>query len=225
VLQAEEAVSAEETIDPGRLRELFRHPHLWAHVLGNTAWQVLYWTFALFGQTILVTAFGMAAATANGVVALGIVLNAVAVVVVGRVSDRLRLRKPFTAAGTVLTVAALACFIALTGTGASPTHVVIVYAGLFVAMGVAYVPWMANFSENAEDVDARLQGSALGLWGLTVRVMIVTMLVVSPQVVAAGGWQAWLGVALGGQVLFLLSLAAFKGPWLTRAPAAGKVPA
>src|SRR5690606_27197030 len=172
VLQAEEAVSAEETIDPGRLRELFRHPHLWAHVLGNTAWQVLYWTFALFGQTILVTAFGMAAATANGVVALGIVLNAVAVVVVGRVSARLRLRKPFTAAGTVLTVAALACFIALTGTGASPTHVVIVYAGLFVAMGVAYVPWMANFSENAEDVDARLQGSALGLWGLTVRVMI-----------------------------------------------------
>ncbi|MFD2350887.1 MFS transporter [Nonomuraea ferruginea] len=185
VMDAEAEVSAAEKIDPGKLRELFRHPHLWAHVLGNTGWQVLYWTFAIFGQTILVTAFGMAAAAANGVVALGIVLNALAVIAVGRISDRLRLRKPFTAAGTVLTIAALAYFIGLVGAGASATHVVVVYALLFLALGIAYVPWMANFSENAEDVDARLQGSALGLWGMVVRVMIVAMLVVSPQVVAA----------------------------------------
>ncbi|MFG1943229.1 MFS transporter [Nonomuraea sp. NPDC048826] len=225
VMDAEEAVSAEEKIDPGKIRELFRHPHLWAHVLGNTGWQVLYWTFAIFGQTILVTAFGMAAAAANGVVALGIVLNALAVVVVGRVSDRLRLRKPFTAVGTVLTIGALAYFITLVGAGASATHVVIVYALLFLTMGIAYVPWMANFSENAEDVDARLQGSALGLWGMVVRVMIVAMLVISPQVVAVGGWGTWLMVGLGGQVLFLLALAAFRGPWLTRAPVSGKLPA
>ncbi|MFI6707900.1 MFS transporter [Nonomuraea sp. NPDC050478] len=222
VMDAEAEVSAEEKIDPGKLRELFRHPHLWAHVLGNTGWQVLYWTFAIFGQTILVTAFGMAAAAANGVVALGIVLNALAVIAVGRISDRLRLRKPFTAAGTVLTIAALAYFIGLVGAGASATHVVVVYALLFLALGIAYVPWMANFSENAEDVDARLQGSALGLWGMVVRVMIVAMLVVSPQVVAAAGWETWLMVGLGGQVLFLLTLAAFKGPWLTRAPVPGE---
>ncbi|TXK39891.1 MFS transporter [Nonomuraea sp. C10] len=222
VMDAEAEVSAEEKIDPGKLRELFRHPHLWAHVLGNTGWQVLYWTFAIFGQTILVTAFGMAAAAANGVVALGIVLNALAVIAVGRISDRLRLRKPFTAAGTVLTIAALAYFIGLVGAGASATHVVVVYAMLFLALGIAYVPWMANFSENAEDVDARLQGSALGLWGMVVRVMIVAMLVVSPQVVAAAGWETWLMVGLGGQVLFLLTLAAFKGPWLTRAPVPGE---
>ncbi|MFC5818829.1 MFS transporter [Nonomuraea harbinensis] len=222
VMDAEAEVSAEEKIDPGKLRELFRHPHLWAHVLGNTGWQVLYWTFAIFGQTILVTAFGMAAAAANGVVALGIVLNALAVIAVGRISDRLRLRKPFTAAGTVLTIAALAYFIGMVGAGASATHVVVVYALLFLALGIAYVPWMANFSENAEDVDARLQGSALGLWGMVVRVMIVAMLVVSPQVVAAAGWETWLMVGLGGQVLFLLTLAAFKGPWLTRAPVPGE---
>ncbi|GAA4514249.1 MFS transporter [Nonomuraea ferruginea] len=222
VMDAEAEVSAAEKIDPGKLRELFRHPHLWAHVLGNTGWQVLYWTFAIFGQTILVTAFGMAAAAANGVVALGIVLNALAVIAVGRISDRLRLRKPFTAAGTVLTIAALAYFIGLVGAGASATHVVVVYALLFLALGIAYVPWMANFSENAEDVDARLQGSALGLWGMVVRVMIVAMLVVSPQVVAAAGWETWLMVGLGGQVLFLLTLAAFKGPWLTRAPVPGE---
>ncbi|WP_157245603.1 MFS transporter [Nonomuraea typhae] len=213
VMQAEAAVVAEEKIHPGRVRELLRHPHLWAHVLGNTGWQVLYWTFAIFGQTVLVDAFGMDTAAANGVVALGIVLNALAVIAVGRLSDRLQVRKPFTAAGTVLTVASLAYFVALIGSGTSATRVTVLFALMFLFMGVAYVPWMANFSENAEDVESRLQGAALGIWGMVVRVMIVALLVISPGVVAAGGWQTWLGVALAGQVIFLASMAAFKGGW------------
>ncbi|MEV4112901.1 MFS transporter [Nonomuraea sp. NPDC049695] len=215
VLQAEQAVQAEGHTQHGRLGELFRHPHLWAHVFGNTGWQVLYWTFAIFGQTILSGAFGMDAAAANRVVALGIVLNALAVVVVGRISDRIQLRKPFTAAGTVLTVAALAYFIAIVGPGVPAAQVTIVYALLYLFMGIAYVPWMANFSEDAEDVESRLQGSALGIWGMVVRVMIVVLLVVSPVVVKAGGWQTWLTVALAGQVVFLVSMAAFRGRWST----------
>ncbi|MEV0346309.1 MFS transporter [Nonomuraea sp. NPDC050680] len=222
VMRHEEAVAAEEKIDPGKVRELFRHPHLWAHVLGNTGWQVLYWTFAIFGQTILSHSFGMETAEANRVVALGILLNALAVIVVGRISDRLHLRKPFTAVGIVLTIAALAYFIGLIGTGATIGDVTLVYAVLFLVLGVAYVPWMANFSEDAEDVDPRLQGAALGLWGMVVRVMIVALLVISPMVVTAGGWGAWLWVALAGQVVFLLSLAAFKGSW--RRPRADESP-
>lgn len=213
VMGAESAVSVTEKIDPGRVRELFKHPHLWAHVFGNTGWQVLYWTFAIFGQTILVTSFAMDAAAANGVVALGIVLNALTVILVGRVSDRLQLRKPFTAAGTLLTIVTLAYFVGLVGRDVSAAHVVVVWALLFLVLGIAYVPWMANFSENAEDVDARLQGAALGIWGMVVRVMIVALLVVSPLVVAAGGWRTWLLVALAGQVVFLASMLAFKGRW------------
>ncbi|MEU4227118.1 MFS transporter [Nonomuraea sp. NPDC026600] len=227
VMQYEQAVASEEKIDPGKVKELFRHPHLWAHVLGNTGWQVLYWTFAIFGQTILAgSAFGMETAQANRVVALGILLNALAVIVVGRISDRLRLRKPFTAVGIVLTIATLAYFISLVGTGATVGRVTLVYAILFLVLGLAYVPWMANFSEDAEDVDPRLQGAALGLWGMVVRIMIVALLVISPMVVAASGWGTWLWVALAGQVVFLASLAAFKGSW--RRPRAGdspKVPA
>ncbi|TDE32636.1 MFS transporter [Nonomuraea mesophila] len=225
VLEDEQAVQVGEILEHGKVRELFRHPHLWAHVLGNTGWQVLYWTFAIFGQTILTGAFGMDAAVANRVVALSIVVNALAVVVVGRMSDRMRLRKPFIAVGTVLTAGAMAYFIALIGPGVPTAHVTVVYALILLFMGIAYVPWMANFSENAEDVESRLQGSALGLWGMVVRVMIVVLLVVSPIVVEAGGWQTWLTVALAGQVVFLLSMAAFKGRWRQERTAAPTIAA
>jgi OPA family glycerol-3-phosphate transporter-like MFS transporter len=97
-------------------------------------------------------------------------------------------------------------------------HVTVVYALLFLAMGVAYVPWMAGYSEDAEDVRPSLQGAALGLWGMVVRLMIVVLLVVAPQIVADGGWGRWMLVALGGQVVFLLSIAAYGGRWRRTRP-------
>ncbi|WP_327091537.1 MFS transporter [Nonomuraea sp. NBC_01738] len=222
VMQAESAVSGAEKVDPGKVRELFRHPHLWAHVFGNTGWQVLYWTFTIFGVAILNEAFGLETAAANGVVALGIVLNALAVIAVGRLSDKFQLRKPFTAAGTLLTIVMLGYYATLIDSGASAGHVTVVYALMFLFMGIAYVPWMANFSEDAEDVESRLQGAALGIWGMVVRVMIVVLLVVSPLVVAASGWRTWLLVCLAGQVIFLASMAAFRGRWRVRREAAPK---
>ncbi|MFI6814827.1 MFS transporter [Nonomuraea sp. NPDC050328] len=226
VLTAESAVSAEEKVDPGKVRELLRHPHLWAHVFGNTGWQVLYWTFAIFGPTILFGAFGLDTATANGVVALGLVLNAVVVIGVGRLSDRQQVRKPYILGGTVLTIATLAYFISLVGERPGAAHIAVVYALLFVFLGVAYVPWMAAFSEDAEDVDSRLQGAALGLWGMVVRIMVVVLLVTATAVAEGSGWGTWLLIALAGQVLFLASLPFFRGSWRTaRIPAPAPAPA
>ncbi|WP_436761356.1 MFS transporter [Streptosporangium sp. V21-05] len=218
VMAEENAAAAEGKLDPGKVRELLKHPHLWAHVLGNTAWSVLYWTFTIFSVAILVTAFGLTAAQANLVTALGVILNALTVVVIGRISDRLQLRKPFIVAGTIGTAVVLAYYITLIGGDAGFGHIAAVYAGLYLFMGVAYVPWMASFSEDAEDVDPSLQGAALGLWGLAVRVMIVVLLLVATQVAGVYGWEAWLMVALIGQGLFLVSALAFKGAWRSSTP-------
>ncbi|NUR91668.1 MAG: hypothetical protein HOY71_46980, partial [Nonomuraea sp.] len=51
------------------------------------------------------------------------------------------------------------------------------------------------------------------------RVMIVVLLVVSPLVVKAGGWQTWLLVGLAGQAVFRVSVVAIKGRWRTARPA------
>lgn len=218
VIAEEDVVTAEEKLDSGKVRALLKHPHLWAHVLGNTAWNVLYWTLTLFSAAILVTAFGLTIGEANLVAALGIVLNALTVVAVGRVSDRLQLRKPFIMVGTIGTIAVLAYYITMIGDAAGFGHIAAVYAGLYLFMGIAYVPWMASFSEDAEDVDPSLQGAALGLWGLAVRVMIVMLLLAATQVAATYGWAAWLLVALAGQVLFLLAALTFKGAWRSPRP-------
>ena len=207
------SIQAEERIDSAKVRELFRHGHLWAHVGGNTAWQILYFTLAIFGQTLLVDSFAMDTATANGVVALGVVLNAITVISVGRISDRLQLRKPFVFGGILLTLVTLGYLISILGRPVSTGHVIVVWGLLFFCLGVAYVPWMANFSENAEDVQPALQGAALGIWGMAVRVMVVFLLVGAPLMAEGGNWSSWLMVSAAGQVVALLCVAAYKGHW------------
>jgi hypothetical protein len=84
--------------------------------------------------------------------------------------------------------------------------------GMF--LGVAYGPWMANFSENVEDIRATLQATGWGIWGFMVRVMIVVMVVIAPQVVAAThGWTTWLIIATAFEAAYIPAVLAFKGPW------------
>ncbi|MFC6066465.1 hypothetical protein [Streptomyces ochraceiscleroticus] len=72
---------------------------------------------------------------------------------------------------------------------------------------------MANFSENAEDVDPRLQGTAWGVFSFLTKAMAVLVLLIVPHVVEAYGWRAWLFVAVCCMALFVPVSLLFRGPW------------
>ncbi|MEN3540585.1 MFS transporter [Microbispora sp. ZYX-F-249] len=209
---------------PARVSSLFARPNIWAHVVGISLWLVLYITLTLFGQTMLVGALGVTAAEASTIMACFWSLNLVTLIVAGRVSDRTQLRKPITLAGTVaaVLVTAYLAYI-LGGEGVSSGLLMVVGALLGGSLGVAYAPWMANYSEDAEDVDPRLQGTAWGLFGFLTKAIAVVGLLVIPHVVEATSWQTWLVVSLVCLALFAPAVFLFHGPWRReRAEAAGR---
>jgi OPA family glycerol-3-phosphate transporter-like MFS transporter len=81
------------------------------------------------------------------------------------------------------------------------------------SLALAYAPWMANFSENAEDVDPRLQGTAWGLFAFVTKAVAVIVLVAAPLVVASAGWSGWLIVSLVCLAAFGIAILFFEGPW------------
>ncbi|MDI6102734.1 hypothetical protein QLQ12_29355 [Actinoplanes sp. NEAU-A12] len=106
---------------------------------------------------------------------------------------------------------------------ASLAQLIGVNALLGVASAATYAPWMALFSEDMEDLRPDLQATAWGAFGLSVRLMIVVVLVVSPVVAAGGtGWSRWLLIATLCNVLFLPVLFLFGGGWRRVPPAVAK---
>jgi OPA family glycerol-3-phosphate transporter-like MFS transporter len=81
------------------------------------------------------------------------------------------------------------------------------------SLAAAFGPWLANYSEDAEDVDPRLQGTAWGIFGFVSRIMAVLVLLAVPPVVAATSWRIWLVIALGCLLLFVPAVFLFGGHW------------
>ncbi len=199
---------------PARLSSLFARPNIWAHAIGISLWLVLYLTLTLFGQTMLVGALGISASQASMIMAAFWVLNLATLIVAGRFSDRTQLRKPFTLGGTVAAVLVTAYLAYTLGQDVVSTGGLMVTGALLGgSLGVAYAPWMANYSEDAEDVDPRLQGSAWGLFGFLSKAIAVVGLLVIPHVVEATSWQTWLVISLGCLALFIPAVFLFNGPW------------
>ncbi|MFB4319195.1 MFS transporter [Actinomadura sp. 21ATH] len=202
------------TARPPRTRDLFAHRHVWAHVVGISFWLVLYITLVLYGQTMLAHTFEISAAKASSIMSAFWILNLVSLIVVGRLSDRLQLRKPFVVGGTLATIASAGYLAFLMGReSASVPELMITGALIGASMGFAYCPWMASYSEDTEDIDPRLQGTAWGIFGFLTKGMAVVALIVIPRVVEAADWHVWLLVALFCLALFIPLVFFFKGPW------------
>jgi predicted MFS family arabinose efflux permease len=194
--------------------ELLRHKRIWAHAVGIALWLVLYVTIAVYGQTALVQSFGISTARASGIMTTFWILDLAVLIAIGRLSDRLQLRKPFMIAGTLAAVVAAGYLIALMGRDSVSTGQIMLAGTLLGAsLAVAYSPWMAGYSEDAEDIDPRLQGTAWGIYGFLTRAIAVLVLLAVPRVVAAHDWQTWLTVAASCLLLFVPAVFLFGGPW------------
>jgi OPA family glycerol-3-phosphate transporter-like MFS transporter len=200
-----------------KMREILQFPHIWALCIGITLFLLTYMTIASFGTKLLVDVFHYDAHQAAAIAKYFWLFNLVTLLVAGWISDRLQLRKIVSLTGTVLFAFYMVFFISLFGTEV-PEGQMIIYTSLLGGLiGIAYGPWCALFSENAEDVKASLQSSAWGLFGFFSRIVSLTVYFVAPLVVAASHWGTWLWIAVGvGVLVYIPCLFTGKGPWLRK---------
>jgi MFS family permease len=209
-----QVVRVEDASRKALVRDLLRHRRVWAHAVGISLWLVLYVTLAVYGQTMLVTTFGISTAKASGIMTAFWLLDLAALIIIGRISDRLQLRKPFMVGGTLSAVLVASYLVMLMGRDTvSAGHLMITGTLLGASLAVAYGPWMAGYSEDAEDADPRLQGTAWGFYGFLSRVVAVVVLLAVPRVVAASSWQTWLSIATSCLLLFVPAVFLYGGGW------------
>jgi MFS transporter, ACS family, D-galactonate transporter len=170
------------------LRHPFRQllkPDIIISAVGISLILLIYDTAVAFSVIYLNTVFGFSVKDANGLGNWNWGFNALAVILIGFVADRFRVRKPFMVIGGVL--AAVMTVIYLEQAGHHPGYytLAIMLALLAVGLGVAYTPWMASFTETVEARNPALTATGLAIWGWVIRVTVFVSFLIIPAVVTS----------------------------------------
>jgi ACS family D-galactonate transporter-like MFS transporter len=151
--------------------------------VGVAVMLLIYYTAVAFSVIYLTTVFGFSVKNANGLGNWNWGFNVIAVILVGFISDRFRVRKPFMVVGGV--VAAVMTVVYLLQAGHHPSYytlAIMLAIGSFF-LGVAYTPWMASYTETVEARNPALTATGLAIWGWIVRVVVFVSFLIIPAVI------------------------------------------
>jgi len=110
--------------------------------------------------------------------------DAVALIVFGVLSDKLRVRKPLMLIGSVGAIVVLIFFLRQTNHPTSSFTTLIVLEVLLAAsLSLTYAPWMAGYTELVEDKNPALVGTGLALWAWILRVVVGISFIFLPIVI------------------------------------------
>jgi len=145
---------------------------------------LIYYTAVGFFTVYFSAVHGYSLSTANSIGDWFWGFDAVALIIIGIISDRLRVRKPFMVLGAVGAIVMTIVFLNLgVTTGYSTFAVVISINAVFLA--IAYAPWMASFTETVEKHNPALTATGLAVWGWIIRAVIAISILILPTVVGS----------------------------------------
>src|SRR6266513_1810823 len=144
---------------------------------------LIYYTAVGFSVIYLTTVFGFSVKDANGLGNWNWGFNVIAVILIGMISDRFRVRKPFMVIGGVLAAVMTVIYLEQAGHHPSYYSLAIMLALLSLGLGIAYTLWMASFTETVEARNPALIATGLAIWGWIIRIVVFAAYLTLPLVV------------------------------------------
>jgi ACS family D-galactonate transporter-like MFS transporter len=146
---------------------------------------LVYYTAVGFSLIYLTTVFGFSVKDGNGLGNWNWGFNVIAVLLIGVISDRFRVRKPFMVVGGV--IAAVMTVVYLEQAGHHPGYytLAIMLAVLSLGLGIAFTPWMASFTETVEARNPALTATGLAIWGWIQREVVFASFLIIPAIVSS----------------------------------------
>ncbi len=197
-------------------RQMLR-PRLMVSALGISLYLLIYYAAVGFFPLYLSSIFKFTVAQANGLVSVFWTVNVIAAIVIGFVSDRTLVRKPYMLIGCLATIIVTFLFISRIGvpTGAA---LMTVFLSLFgVTLAVGYVTWLAAYTETVEDINPALVATGLAVQGFILRAVVVLSTLAFSFVVRnqfdGSQWATWWWVCIAGLVVFLPTIFVASGYW------------
>jgi hypothetical protein len=145
---------------------------------------LIYYTAVGFSLIYLTTVFGFSVKDGNGLGNWNWGFNVIAVLLVGIISDRFRVRKPFMVLGGVIAAVMVVVYLEQAGHHPGYYTVALMLAALSLGLGIAFAPWMASFTETVEARNPALTATGLAIWGWIQRIVVFVSFLIIPAIVS-----------------------------------------
>jgi MFS family permease len=145
---------------------------------------LIYYTAVGFFTVYFTTLHGFSLSTANSIGNWFWAFDAGALIIIGIISDRVGVRKPFMVLGAVGAIVMTIIFLNL-GHGTTYATFAIVISINAVFLAIAYAPWMASYTETVEKHNPALTATGLAVWGWIIRAVIAISFLIMPLVVSS----------------------------------------
>jgi MFS family permease len=145
---------------------------------------LVYYTAVGFFTVYFTSLFSFTLSTANSIGNWFWAFDAAALIIIGVISDRVGVRKPFMVLGAVGAIVMTIVFLNL-GHGTTYATFALVISILAVFLAIAYAPWMASFTETVEKHNPALTATGLAVWGWIIRAVIAISFIIMPAVVSS----------------------------------------
>ncbi len=197
-------------------RQMLR-PQIIMSALGISLFLLLYYAAVAYFPIYLTTIFKYPLVLANGLLSIYWICDVIASIATGIISDRLEVRKPFMVYGGIANIVIIVLFISRIGQPTSPFLMGIIFALFGITGPIAYVGWMAGYTETIEDVNPALVATGIAVWGFLIRAVVVVSTLAFSFVVVdiknPGQWATWWWVCIAGVVVFLPTAFLTSGYW------------
>ncbi|HTU29281.1 MAG TPA: MFS transporter [Solirubrobacteraceae bacterium] len=173
------------------IEESLRHPYrqmlrpdILLSAFAISVFLIIYYVAVGFFPVFFETVFGYSQSRANTLGDWFWAFDAGGLLLVGALSDRIRVRKPFMVFGAVCAIASTTIF-ALKATHPTTSYstFVVLLSCIAVSLALAFAPWMASFTETVERRNPALIATGLAVWGLVIRIVIAVSVFFVPKVV------------------------------------------
>jgi hypothetical protein len=145
---------------------------------------LIYYTAVGFFVIYFETLHGFSLSTANSIGDWFWAFDAGVLILVGIVSDRVKVRKPFMLIGGIGAIVMMIVFLSL-GAKTSYATFAVVISILAAFLAIAYGPWMASFTETIEKHNPALIATGLAVWGWIIRIVVALSAFALPLVVGS----------------------------------------
>jgi len=177
-------------IDPERALQGHWRQMLRFDIIGSafavSVFLLLYYILVGFLVVYFATTFGYSEQKANSLANWYWITNAIALVIAGVLSDKVRVRKPFMVIGTLISMVGTILFALATTHPDTSYYSFAVYFILSAAGGgMAYVAWMAAFTETVEKHNPAATATGLAVWGWVLRLVVTAAFALLTVIVPA----------------------------------------